>query len=598
MRQTTTARSRAKVAVLALFISIAISLLQLTPAMAIDPAAGRTVLGAGAHVDAIYPQLTGKTFEVKSLTPDGVKDTDKIALHIPTTKTSHVGLPEGYEFLGKKGTKAWVSTEAQDKSVVWPGWSFEGLESKDLKGTIKINYKNFSYAGDSASPRFAVTQPGGFDGKKVTPLIVPGTTHTGVSGEAGAHTHATWTFTAAGTYDIKFGVEAELADGTPVADDVTVRFIVGETGDNGENLEAQKDPQPSDAVDKLTIEPAEADAEYFTGQDADLNAVAPGARKGDSYRWFTTAPGESKAVKDPEQNTEEFSTKAIRALDGTKVHVERVGADGKVVERSEPVTIGTRTKTPTTSLSVKPDKRSYHAGETATFSSTQTPKTEDEHYHWYLKLPGQDEYEWIPESRRAEQSLKITPEMDGALITARLFNADHAILAEAPVQQISVDGGEAAADSFKVSSNQKSAKAGQKVSFTADLPSDDKVEWSVRKQGENVYAPIKGSTGKTRSTEMGKDWDGAEVRAVVRNGKTVISEGSFPAVSVDQASEAAASSEQEATSSTWILPVGIVVAVIIIAGAVILVVRRRASVRKETGSGAGTPDDTDTTTKD
>jgi hypothetical protein len=97
---------------------------------------------------------------------------------------------------------------------------------------------------------------------------------------------------------------------------------------------------------------------------------------------------------------------------------------------------------------------------------------------------------------------------------------------------------------------------------------------------------------------MGKDWDGAEVRAVVRNGKTVISEGSFPAVSVDQASEAAASSEQEATSSTWILPVGIVVAVIIIAGAVILVVRRRASVRKETGSGAGTPDDTDTTTKD
>ncbi|ALN15249.1 choice-of-anchor M domain-containing protein [Acidipropionibacterium acidipropionici] len=266
MRQTTTARSRAKVAVLALFISIAISLLQLTPAMAIDPAAGRTVLGAGAHVDAIYPQLTGKKFEVKSLTPDGVKDTDKIALHIPTTKTSHVGLPEGYEFLGKKGTKAWVSTEAQDKSVVWPGWSFEGLESKDLKGTIKINYKNFSYAGDmihlipqtqaegvlwlgwntqhssvrAADPRtitFAVSKKqgpgdlhiyldyGGF--RPPRQLWGPGRSQP-VSVPVDTHTHANWAFSEPGRYVVDFTAQITEKDGSRRSATGQLQFLVGD----------------------------------------------------------------------------------------------------------------------------------------------------------------------------------------------------------------------------------------------------------------------------------------------------------------------------------------------------------------------------------
>ncbi|MGX6446913.1 choice-of-anchor M domain-containing protein [Patulibacter sp. S7RM1-6] len=576
-------RRTARSLVLALLAVLLGALATAAPASAYAPTEGRKVLGAGVHVDAVYPQIEGRRLEARTLTPDGVVDADRVALHVPETSSSHVRLPKGYEFLGPEGTEAWVTRETQDSSVVWPGWSFEGIRRGVLQGTIEIAYDGFRYAGDAKEPRFAVTQPGGLDRKKVTPLIVPGTTFTSVSGEVGAHTHATWTFTAKGTYDIDFTVKATLADGKEISDDVTVRFVVGPVQDTPTAPVRQRDPEPSDAIESLTIVPSKVDAEYFVGQTVTLTALSPDAKESDTYRWYTKPRGAKSATRDEEQTTNVFSTKPVRDLDRAIVHVERVNAAGKVVETSKPQTIRTAALPPTTTLTVKPDRSSYGVGDTARFASTQDPETKDEHYHWYLKKAGEDAYEWIPESRLADQDLKMDADLDGATITARLFNADHAVLAESEPLRLTVEGrGVDEPDATVEVTTPKTRYAdGETATFTArPSASDATVEWSVRKQGENQFTVVKGD-GTTLSHPVDAEWDGAEVRAVVRDAEgEAQAESSVPAIHVaDGDGDAAAAVTEEASDdgglSAAAIVIGALVLVAIVALIAVVVLRTR-----------------------
>lgn len=545
-------------------LGVVLALTPAIPAFAYDPAAGRTVLGAGQHVDAVYPEVKDGKLEVKTLTPTGVTAPESVALHIPETSTSHTKLPAGYEFLGPEGTEAWVTTEVQDQSVVWPGWSYEGIPSGVLKGTVKTTYDRFSYAGSSTSPRFAVTQPGGFGGTKVSQLFVPGTTFTSVSGETGSHTHATWTFTAPGTYDIAFTVSATLASGTEIKDDATVRFIVGDLGQTPAEPKPVTDPAPTDAIDKLTVVPSKVDAEYFVGQTINLTAISPKSAETDTYRWYTTAPGGDKPVADPEETTSAWSTKPDRAVDGTSVYVERLSG-GKVAETSAPIELHTRGLAPTTALSVTADKQTYAVGDTATFTSKQRPQTEDEHYHWYLKKADEDAYEWIPESRAADQKLPITADLNGAEVTARLFNADHAVLSESPAIRLTVG---ASAATLTIADT--SFTVGEKATLTAE--GADAVEWSVRKYGENPFTVV------DAQPVVDASWNGAEVRAVARDaaGK-VTAEASIPAISVAGA-DAAGNADDGSSSNGWIwVVVAAVVIVALIVAAVVISRRRKKS---------------------
>ncbi|MBT0774024.1 choice-of-anchor M domain-containing protein [Kineosporia sp. J2-2] len=562
------------------FLGALIALAPAVPASAQSTARtpdGRTVLGAGVHVDAIYPEIENGELDVRALTPDGVVDTDEVALHLPATDTSHVKLPAGYEFLAPEGTEAWVTTEAQDPSVVWPGWSFEGIERGVLQGTVEIAYDSMSYAGDSDDPRFAITQPGGFDGTKVTPVIVPGTVFTSTSGEVGAHTHATWSFTAEGTYDIDFTVNATLADGKEISDDATVRFVVGDLPTGKTDPEPVTDPEATDSIQALTVVPSKVDAEYFVGQTINLTALSPEAGEKDTYRWYTTAPGASEAVQATDQTTNVFSTKPIRSIDGSSVYVERVDGDGEVAETSEPITLGVRANVPTTTLTVAADKDTYAAGETAKFTSTQSPQTEDEHYHWYLKTADATEYEWIPESRLADQELEITPEMNGATITTRLFNADHAVLAEAAPIRLSVTGDDVTP--LEVTSDRSGYATGDTATFQASgLDDGATVAWSVRKAGENVFEPLDAGTGTSITPAVGADWDGAEIQAVASQNGEVTAQGSLLSIhTTDSASaqEAGGDEAQESSGSVVLWIVVAVVAILVIAAIVLLVLRRR-----------------------
>lgn len=548
----------------ALFAGFAGATMLLAPvsASAFDPDGGREVMGAGAHVDALYPEVRDGKLDIRSLTPNGVREPESLVLHIPETDTSHVKLPAGYDFLGPAGTEAWVTTEAQDPSVVWPGWSFEGIGQGLLKGTVKISYTGLSYAGTANAPRFAVTQPGGFDHTKVSQLFVPGSNFTSVSGEVGAHTHATWTFTAKGTYDIGFTVSASLADGTPVSDDATVRFQVGDLADTPAEPVRQADPPATASLQKLTAVPNKVDGEYFVGQTVTLTAMSPAnAAPGSSYRWYATKPGETTPVLDEKQKTATYTEKPTRALDGTSVYVEHLGPDGTVLDKSDPQAISVRALPATTNLTVTADQQSYPVGATASFTSAQNPPTADEHYHWYLRKPGEESYEWIEESRLADQKLPITADLDGAEITARLFNADHAILAESAPLRISVTGAATPAAKVEVSSVKPAYAPGETATFTATGAAPDSViDWSVRKNGENDYTALGDNHGTTLSQPVDTAWHGSEIRAVVRDRSGApLGEAMVPIVRVEEAAA------REDTSSDT--PVGLV-----IGGVVVLVV--------------------------
>ncbi|GAA2697229.1 MULTISPECIES: choice-of-anchor M domain-containing protein [Actinosynnema] len=554
-------------------------LLGSAPALAADydPAEGRELLGAGAHVDALYPQVVDGKLQVKALTPGGVTDPERVALHVPETETSRVKLPAGYDFLGPEGTEAWVTTEAQDSSVVWPGWSFEGIDRGVLKGTVKISYTGFGYAGSSAEPRFAVTQPGGFDRTKVSKVFVPGTTFTSTTGEVGGHTHATWSFTAKGTYDIGFKVSATLLDGTAISDDATVRFIVGAPSDTTAEPTPRTDPPATDGITKLTAVPNKVDAEYFVGQTVTLTALSPQADQKGAYRWSTTAPGSSTPVVDPKQTTATFTTKPNRALDGTVVRVARLAEDGSVLEESDPLEIHVQAIPPTTTLTAKADKAEHAVGDIAKFTSAQDPKTEDEHYHWYLKKRGEAAYAWIPESRLADQELPITADLDGAYVTARLFNADHSVLSESEPLELKVTGGAAAA--AELASDKDSYRAGETATFTlSGVDGATSVEWSARSNGENDFLPIEGASGTTFSRALDRSWDGSQVRAVVRDaGGAVLAEADVPLVRVQEPEPAPEVAAESGGVPTGYLIGGAVLLVVVIAGIGLAVRGRRSS---------------------
>ncbi|MFD5456370.1 choice-of-anchor M domain-containing protein [Streptomyces olivaceus] len=541
------------------------------------PAEGRTVLGAGQHVDAVYPVLEGDDLTVRSLTDDGEADPDDVALHIPDTKTSHIKLPDEYAFLGDPGSDAWISPQTQDMSVVWPGWSFEGIPNGRLKGTVSMDFEGFAYAGEAKSPTFAVTQPGGFGNKKVSQLIVPGSAFGGVSGEVGSHTHANWIFTDEGTYDIDFSVRATLAGGKEVEDTATVRFIVGDVPDEQDAPVPQKVRHYSEGAGKLLVTPSKVDGEYFVGQTVNLTAASDKAGKDAGYRWYVKKKGESTFTEDPEQRTAVYTTKPDRVLDGTQVYAKLV-EDGRTVQTSEPTTVHVRALEATTRLTVTQDKKTYQAGDTARFTSAQNPETEDEHYHWYLKRQGESAYEWIEESRLADQELPVTDDLDGAQVVARLFNADHAVLAESAPVTLSVDVGKgagAAPVAVEVDQDTEQHRAGAKAEFTArvsNAPKDYSVSWSVRQNAENPFTEIAGAKGATMERTVPADWNGAQVLASVKDGDgKVVGEGTVAVLKVTDgekssagATEASGQEEDDSSNAAvwWTATAVVLVAVV------------------------------------
>ncbi|WP_203593577.1 choice-of-anchor M domain-containing protein [Streptomyces sp. SID9124] len=541
-------------------------------------------------MDAVYPVLKGGGLTIRSLTEGGETDPDDVVLHIPDTKTSHVKLPQEYAFLGKPGSDAWISSQTQDMSVVWPGWSFEGIPQGKLKGTVSMDFEGFAYAGEAKSPHFAVTQPGGFGNKKVSQLIVPGSAYDGVSGEVGSHTHANWVFTDKGTYDIDLSVHATLADGKSVQDTATVRFVIGDMPDGQTEPVRQKVRHYSEDADELLLTPSKVDGEYFVGQTIQLTAASKKSEEDSVYRWYVKKKGEDGFTEDPGQKGAVFSTKPDRALDGAQVYAKLVH-DGEVVQKSDTTTVHVRALDFTTHLTVTADKKQYDEGDTARFTSVQKPETADEHYHWYLKRRGESAYEWIEESRLADQELPVTDDLDGAQVVARLFNADHAVLSESTPITLSVDPADAASPTTVViHQDSERHTAGAKATFQAEVnnaPEGYSISWSVRQSAENPFTEITGAKGTALEQTVPADWNGAQILATVKDsGGKVIAEGSVPELAVTNKSgvnESSAADKEQADSSNAAFWWSVAAAVVVVGALAAWFLRRRGASKANDG---------------
>jgi len=192
---------------------------------------GDRVLDAG-HVD-MGPKFDGDTW--RFLIHDDVAKADADATSVwryPGETVFHVldagklTLPDdpAYSFTGAEpGDPVWVVPQTQDPEVVWLGWNTQDpTVMKLIDRGITLSLTGVQGPGVAT----VYLQSGSFGEPQVlwdsrTSQAQP------IWVDVNTHTHANWVFTAPGVYLLRLKAEADLVDGSHVADTQLVRFAVG-----------------------------------------------------------------------------------------------------------------------------------------------------------------------------------------------------------------------------------------------------------------------------------------------------------------------------------------------------------------------------------
>ncbi|WP_035812806.1 choice-of-anchor M domain-containing protein [Jiangella gansuensis] len=94
---------------------------------------------------------------------------------------------------------------------------------------------------------------------------------------------------------------------------------------------------------------------------------------------------------------------------------------------------------PATTLSISGLAGHYHTGDVVTLTAVQDPQTELDHYHWFTRAPGTEDWLIVPDAGTGEYSFTATAQHDGLEIIARLYDDDHAVVAESAPVTVAVD---------------------------------------------------------------------------------------------------------------------------------------------------------------
>ncbi|TWJ25255.1 choice-of-anchor M domain-containing protein [Micromonospora endolithica] len=84
---------------------------------------------------------------------------------------------------------------------------------------------------------------------------------------------------------------------------------------------------------------------------------------------------------------------------------------------------------PEVSLSVSGMADEYQPNDTVTLTAVQTPQTELDHYHWFSKCPGADDWTVIAGEGGASYSFTATRELNACEYVAKLYDDDHGVAA-------------------------------------------------------------------------------------------------------------------------------------------------------------------------
>lgn len=177
---------------------------------------------------------------------------------------------------------------------------------------------------------------------------------------------------------------------------------------------------------------------YHTGTIANLSASVAPASVLTRYEWQIKTAEMPNWATAPGENGENFSFTVTGGYNGMLVRAKLTFDDGTQYVVSEPVEIEVDDhhghQPVQTELSISGLAASYRAGDRAQLTAVQQPQTNEDHYHWFIKRQGETTYTVIPGALSGALQYTVLAEDANAQIIARLYDHDHAQLAEsAPV---------------------------------------------------------------------------------------------------------------------------------------------------------------------
>lgn len=157
---------------------------------------------------------------------DGDHATNYLATNavLVALESSKLTLPDGFEVFGAAGSPLWVLPQSQDPTLLYAGFSAEGLPRDVFDGSFNVRLRSISGPGNmfiwqaaefGSLEMFVNTRDGIDDGDRV-PINI------------GGHGHYNFGFTTNGLYEVVFQPVGRLlgADTNLFGDEVTILFAV------------------------------------------------------------------------------------------------------------------------------------------------------------------------------------------------------------------------------------------------------------------------------------------------------------------------------------------------------------------------------------
>lgn len=194
--------------------------------------------------------------------------------------------------------------------------------------------------------------------------------------------------------------------------------------------------QQRDSVTTLTVTADKAS--YVAGETAQLKSTQNPLTDESHYHWYVKRAGASDFTWVDQSRDKDLAYPVTADDDGAQLVLRLFDDTHAMIAESEPhtlaVTTGGTDPQPITDLTIEGLDIGYHAGETATLKAVQNPATDEDHYHWFIKRSGDADFSVISGAGTATLSHEVAEADAGAQIVAKLYDHDHALIAEsAPV---------------------------------------------------------------------------------------------------------------------------------------------------------------------
>lgn len=455
------------------------------------------------HVDAINVNLDDGELRIDSKIGPPIEQVPTDDLVFQLIDAGHIeGLPPQFqEFIGSD--QAWIVPQTQDFQIVWAGWSTELIGTDVVDGdAVDITIGEVRGPGD-----VEVWQTGNFG--SIQRIFSSDEDFTTLRQSVGAHVHANWAFTEPGVYTVPFTVSASVDGQTITSPEQDFTWVVG-----GEPHEL---PEPAVSVTTASV-PAEAEPDQpvtlSATVGADTGTNAPPALAGHveflasetSLGWAEIVDGVA-SLETSFAEVGDYEVAARFVGDEPQFYAESVSA---------PVIISVGQDEPPvqTSLTIEGPTEPVAAGSEVTLTAVQDPPTGAEHYHWFVKPAGSDEFEVINGALAGSYSFGAEAALDGAQYHVVLYDHDHNAIAESPPYTLTVADDEPPAETtLTIDGPAEPVAAGSTVTLTAvqDPPSDlDEYQWFSRPSPGDAFSAIDGEVGPTYTLAADESLDGVQ----------------------------------------------------------------------------------------